>query len=381
MPTWRAAALVSTAFALSVAAACSSFESGDDAAPIDASADGGGDAIIEPPAEGGEDAARPPRIHVFGGYTDNMGLVVADDAWSAEILADGGLGAWTATPELVSSRYFAANTFTTTGRIVSAGGSRRTDASAAFEPTSKSVDTASLDPLTTLTAAAPLEFVVQSAAATSRGPFVYVTGGLSSQTITRNEVFVSSFDEDGKGALLTWKKTAPLGASTARHAVVALGDFLYSAGGSFADDGGFTAVAETWRARIAGDGTLDTWTATGSLPEAVTFHALVAVKGHLYSIGGRLATAPTSNVHVATPNADGDLTWAPSTPLPTPLAAACALVENERIYVTGGFSAPNAPPGPKVYVGTVGDGGGLSWSEPVGADLPTARGGHGCAAF
>lgn len=383
MATWRAAAFLATTLALAAAAACSSFESVDEA-PGDAGV--GGDSATDAPAsdgavsiDAGSDATKTSRIYVFGGYSDEAGTVPADSL-SAEVLEDGGLGAWTPVAELGSPRYFAATAVTSDGRIVHAAGSRINVAPTPNEGATKSVDTASLDPISKLTAAAPLEFDLQTPAGASQGPWVFVTGGQSSSTITRNEVFVSSFDVAG-GPLLPWRKTDPLPSSTTRHAAATLREFLFVVGGGFIEEGSFVAVSESRRGTIATDGSVGGWVTTTSLPEPVWMHGLASVKGHLFSIGGRQANSgTTANVHVATPNAQGDLTWLASTPLPEPLAGACTVVANDRIFVLGGFKAFAEGGLAKIFIGAVGDTGSLGWSESA-VPLPSGRAGHGCAAF
>jgi hypothetical protein len=377
MAAWRVTALLSVPAALGLAVACSSFESSDD----DARDDGGAAPDDSGATDGSTDAtpAAASRVYVFGGYSDNAGRVTAEEAWAAEIGQGGALGEWTRVPQLDTSRYFGATAVTSSGRIVFAGGNRTVaDASEMNDPHTPSVDVAALAPLAKFVSSTPLGRRVSGAQAAVSGQWVIVAGGQDDLEVPSSQMQVASFDTNG--GLSSWEPAGDLPLGLTHHGFIALGDTVYLAGGQRAADGSYVAIAEVWRATVGAKGVVDPLTAATPMPEARSEHRLVTVGNRIYAIGGRFVTgAPTETVVIATPNADGNITWGAAASLPAQAALPCAVVAKDTIYVIGGFSSNSSTPHGNVYIGSVGAAGAIAWSE--GKPLPGPRAGHGCAAF
>jgi len=107
---------------------------------------------------------------------------------------------------------------------------------------------------------------------------------------------------------------------------------------------------------IDATGNIISWTAVTSLTDARAFHAAVTATpwnalvdtisaGYLYAIGGINAADAVQSTVLFTPvNKDHSLGgWSETTPLPTPLYAAGAVVLRSWLYVVGGSNASNDP--------------------------------------
>ena len=140
------------------------------------------------------------------------------------------------------------------------------------------------------------------------------------------------------------------------NAAVNAANYVYVVGG--AADQTNVATTVVYRAQAQQSGALSAWTpATTPLPVPRAYHATVAAsaytsaldttttEGYLYAIGGIDATGATVNTvyysKIALDGSNGP--WQTSTPLPTAIHSASAVVFRAFVYVTGGSDAQNAP--------------------------------------
>jgi N-acetylneuraminic acid mutarotase len=98
-------------------------------------------------------------------------------------------------------------------------------------------------------------------------------------------------------------------------------------------------------ATINADGTLGTWTISGTIPNALAPAAGVVVRNKIYIFGGGTGVNANafSSVYMSTINSDGTLgTWATVSPLPSILAESVAFVTKNRLYIVGGSDGTNS---------------------------------------
>lgn len=139
-------------------------------------------------------------------------------------------------------------------------------------------------------------------------------------------------------------------------------------------------------AAVQSDGSLGTWTQTGSLPAGRAFHATVAATpfnsrvdgdGYLYALGGieTKGGGPVTSVLRAPINGDATVgTWSEVATLPQPLHSLEAAIFRSNIYVSGGATTGDEPVA-AVYRASVDTLGNLgSWRSLE--SLPTARAHH-----
>ena len=146
---------------------------------------------------------------------------------------------------------------------------------------------------------------------------------------------------------------------------------VYMVGGSTAGD---TTTASVYTAPINTDGTLGSWTATTSLPAAVSRACSCITKNRFYLFGGYRGGASLSSVYYAPINADGTLgSWVTDTSLPGLLAYSQAVYTKNRVYLLGGSVDGGSNAVATVYTAPVNTDGSLgAWT--TGPSLPTTLG-------
>lgn len=107
--------------------------------------------------------------------------------------------------------------------------------------------------------------------------------------------------------------------------------------------GGFNGsshVGTGYMAVINTDGTLGPWQTVTALPGTFAYTTAVVVKNKVYLLGGYINnTTATANIYVADINADGSIgAWGNGPALPTATAYSHAFINNNRLYVVGGYS-------------------------------------------
>ena len=180
---------------------------------------------------------------------------------------------------------------------------------------------------------------------------IYAIGGEDNSNTPQTAVYYATVG--GSGSLSSWTTTAPLPAAVAfERAVVAtpanskvtgLG-FVYVLGGS--TDATGTQIATTvYRGALAADGSISSWTQSGTLPAPLHSFGAAIFLGNLYIWGG----ATTSNVPVATAyrtliDASGSLgTWQTQPALPAARAYFGYGSFGGYLYAFGGNTGTIAP--------------------------------------
>jgi N-acetylneuraminic acid mutarotase len=165
-------------------------------------------------------------------------------------------------------------------------------------------------------------------------------------------------------AVGSWSKAPSLGVARSAHAVVALDGSAYALGGS--GTGGTPLAVERF------DGTR--WTVDARLPgDGLNAPAAVALGGQIYLIGGFEGTTnlPMSAVEVYDPSAR---TWSSAAPLPAPRGGHAAVVVDGKIHVLGGGNSVSTLADHSVYDPASG-----TWTEA--APLPRAEGSPAAVVF
>jgi hypothetical protein len=177
------------------------------------------------------------------------------------------------------------------------------------------------------------------------------------------------------GLAAPWVQTTSLPDTYTGQSLVYASGYLYQAGGGSRNNGILDGI-NVFFAQVHIDGTIGSWNAATSLPEAVIYHAGVAANGFVYVLGGEQydpadGITITNIVYYARINSDGSLgSWQTANPLPNTLEFLSASVWNNRIYVIGG-SDENGLLYNTVYSATIQTDGSLSaWTTQ--APLPVA---------
>ncbi len=197
---------------------------------------------------------------------------------------------------------------------------------------------------------------------------IYVSGGYNGTNATAG-VYYTTIKANHN--LNDWTATSSLPQARYVHAMAALDGYLYVMGGV---DSQSDSTKTVYKAAINGDGTLGTWTTTNDLPVLVADVGLygtsaVSTAGRVYVIGGHNNSGGSlDKVYIGTPSGSGNLTWTTASgTLPDRVAEHSAAVSVNRIYLAGGVDNSVIPPeySPNVHFATpAGSGDVTSWSAP-----------------
>lgn len=114
---------------------------------------------------------------------------------------------------------------------------------------------------------------------------------------------------------------------------VAYNGYLYELGGQY----GGSPESAVYYTAINSDGSINAWSTTTALPQALYSAASVVYNGYIYELGGDNGTAPTNTVYYAAINANGTIgKWNSTTPSSQPLCEASSVAYNGYLYTLGG---------------------------------------------
>ncbi len=200
--------------------------------------------------------------------------------------------------------------------------------------------------------------------------YVYVFGGLSASEDRHTQVYYSAINRDG--TLRAWVETTPLPGRYDDHVVVKVGGFVYLLTGA-------AGSTDVYFAPLNGDGAVGTWERTSSWRESRQSFAAVGVGDFIITTGGN-SGGTRGFVQVASIQADGRLNpWVSSAPLPAQVQEHAMVAINGRVYVIGGTDRFGARV-TEVYYSEVRQNGSLGeWTTT--ASLPRGMRGHSVMAF
>ncbi len=144
----------------------------------------------------------------------------------------------------------------------------------------------------------------------------------------------------------SWKALAPMPTKRGAAGAAVVNGKIYVIGGAGVMPGSSETSIHPARRHMVYwhneeyDPATDTWRARAPLPTPRNHHAVAAVDGKVYVIGGRIGAAfitSGSNTDVVEAYDPGNDSWSrPLDRMPTPRSAVGAGVHNNRIYVAGG---------------------------------------------
>lgn len=175
--------------------------------------------------------------------------------------------------------------------------------------------------------------------ATWNNRYVYVVGGYNDVDYS-NAVYRATLQS---GGISSWTTLDPLPVGIRDHAVVIGTNTIYVLGGRDASN----IYNTVYYAAINSDGSLGSWeTSAVTLPATLWGHTAVYANGYIYVAGGAntmTATAARTTVYYAKVLADNTLSsFSTATSLPQPLNGHSMVVQNDVIYVLGGFTTGGA---------------------------------------
>ncbi len=216
-------------------------------------------------------------LHVNGGNTYRG---VLQDGWRAPIARDGSVGAWVAEDSLPAPR--AGHSVVVADRHVVLTAGQTTGGTYITEVLTAEVRADGT--LGAWSAQAPLPAPRFHHASVAHGGFVYVIGGLESQRSTAT-VFRGRLSRDGR--IAAWETLAPLPRPRSHQGAFVHEGALYLAAGLDGNPAGeHEPLKDVVRARILPDGGLGEWETVSTLPHAYGTHASFAHGGFAYLLGG-----------------------------------------------------------------------------------------------
>jgi N-acetylneuraminic acid mutarotase len=341
-------------------------------------------------------------VYILGGDTGST----VDTVYYAKLNIDGTVGSWTTNTQTLPSTNQVFSVAVANGYIYEIGG----PLSAATNYAKLNAD-GSVGSWSSNTGNLPL--TTQNATTIVANGYVYVMGGYDGTNIARNTVYYASvsrlqvggaldlvglsgenLSEGGSGGELTAGNTNIIGALNVQGAAsfqnalsvegtlnvngnallvnnsghtnnwqtgTALGvargymgtayanGYAYLVGGTPTPTGFGGSLTTVEYAQVKADGSLGSWTATTSLPQARAFDSVVTANGYLYVVGGASTSSPVNTVYYAKLNNDGTVgSWQTATnTLPGNRYGGITVVNNGYIYMVGGNSAGG------VYTSTV----------------------------
>ncbi len=212
--------------------------------------------------------------------------------------------------------------------------------------------------LQAFTATTALPAATQNATSVVYNGYVYEIGGDNGSV---NVATVDYAPINSNGTLGSWTATTSLPQATNQATSVVYNGYMYEIGGN----NGSVNVATVDYAPINSNGTLGSWTATTVLPTATEQATSVVYNGYVYEIGG-YTTVAVATVDYAPINSNGTLgSWTATTSLPTGTYAATSVVYNGYVYEIGGNLVSTVDYAPINSNGTLG-----AWTATT--SLPTA---------
>lgn len=220
--------------------------------------------------------------------------------------------------------------------------------------------------------------VYDSATVTHNGYIYEIGGNPNGGSGSSDVVYYAPLNPDG--SVGTWNTTSSLPKTLTSHTAVVNNGYVYALGGYSHSTGLSTSV---YYAPLNPDGTLGSWTATGSLPDFSNNGTAVVANGYVYQMGGLgngFAVTPT--VYYAPISVNGSVSsWTTTTSLPDPSVSASAVVSNDRIYHIGGQDDPSWGHTADVHYTTLNPNGTLGAWETTTNALPEPLSESGAIAY
>lgn len=174
---------------------------------------------------------------------------------------------------------------------------------------------------------------MQSGTSIVNNNYVYLFGGISPDTGTfwTNLVYYAQLNNDG--SISSWIQTTSLPNNIASATSVVNNNYVYIFGGLTTNSMSLNTV---YYAKLNNDGSVGSWTeSTYTLPINIFYATSIINNNYAYVIGGD----SLNTVYYAHLNPDDgsvDTSWISTTSLPNNIANATSIVNNNYVYVIGG---------------------------------------------
>jgi N-acetylneuraminic acid mutarotase len=303
------------------------------------------------------------HVYVAGGYSTTGGVSSAVYCCSVGDGAIGLVGQVTSLPEANDSPAAAA----TSSHVYALGGRTNVGYTSAVRYAAIGQD-GTLGAWANATALPAARAYACAAATETR---LYFVGGEDAGGPSA-AVYRATINPDG--SIGAWSATSSLPQPLSKAALIRTGDYLILSGGN----NGVAPVFEVYYAHINADGSLGAWAATTNLPVTLRLHAMAAVGGYAYVLGGDSGRGGIrSDVYQAQINPNGTVgAWTATTPLPVTMSGHAAVASDGVVVVFGGLTGTTYRS--QVHCSSIGAGGALGeWTTP--ATLPIAVAYQGAA--
>jgi hypothetical protein len=214
------------------------------------------------------------RVYVYGGFNGSSHV---GTGYTAQINADGTLGAWAAATTL------------------------------------------------------PTVYAYSTAVVTKNR--VYLLGGYINNSTATNNIFVADINADG--TIGTWSNGPAMPGATAYSHAFINGNRVYVVGGYSG-----TALSVIYSSDIKEDGSLGIWSTETSLPFTLYQSAVGVIKNRVYIFGGYQNSVASNAVYSANLNSDGSIgSWIAETSLPVTFILHQVFVTRNVVYMIGGLQS------------------------------------------
>jgi hypothetical protein len=163
---------------------------------------------------------------------------------------------------------------------------------------------------------------------------VYVLGGYNGSAYT-STVYTAPINSDG--TIGTWVTGTPLPLGLIASSGFVINNKIYLVGGA---TGIGTYLSNVYYATINSDGTIGSWVTGPSLPGLLGYTKVIVTKKRVYTLAGNNGSIAISTIYTATINDDGTLNaWSAYGSLPYSGYLCYTAVIKDRLYVIGGYSS------------------------------------------
>ena len=261
-------------------------------------------------------------LYVIGGYGGGF----LNDVQYAPINADGTIGSWNTTTSFTTGRDDHASVAYNGYLYVIGGWSGTYLNDVQYAPINANGTIGSWTATTSFTTAR------WGHTSVAYSGYLYVIGGWSGSSYLSDVQFAPV---NANGTIGSWTTTTSFTTARRKHTSVAYNGYLYVLGGW----NGSAYLSDVQYAPINGNGTIGSWTATGSFTTARGYHTSVSYNRYLYVLGGYDGSTYFNNVQYAPINANGNIdSWNATTSFTTTRYGHTSVVYNGYLYMIGGWS-------------------------------------------
>ncbi len=227
------------------------------------------------------EVATSSYLYVLGGYhyTDANGLIITNVVYVAKIKPDGSLDTWKSARSLPSPRVYA-SAAVWNNIIFVIGGYDEPNGYATDYATVYSARVLADGSLSAWTALTPLPAATVYHASAANGYLYLVSGAFNIASQVTSNVYYAKINANG--TLSAWHSTTPLPQPESMHGVVASGGHVFSIGGF----NGSGPTRSYFYAPVQADGTLGTWITGPLLPQIQFQNGVAVTETSIFSTGG-----------------------------------------------------------------------------------------------